>query len=111
MGLAKGAEPVVDDADLDPLKHLGHEGTGEALPHLVVVHDVVFEMDDALGPVDRVQPGRVVLRGVAQEAYGVPPHQGRSRGAREDLVAELAEGIGIGHLAPFPKRDQRHRPM
>ena len=96
-GLAQGAEPVVDDPDRDPLPRLLQERGGEALPRVVVVDDVVLEVDGAPRLSDRGQPRGVVLRGVAQEAHGVPAHQGRSRGPREDLVAEPADRLRVGH--------------
>ena len=59
--------------------------------------DVVLEVDGAPRRPDRFQPRGVVLRGVAQEAHGIPAHQGRSRGPREELVAEATDCLKVGH--------------
>jgi hypothetical protein len=102
--LAQGAEPVVDDPDGHALTRFLDEGGGKALPRVVVVNDVVLEVYAAPRRSDRSQPGGVVLRGVAQDTHGVPPHQGRAGSPREKLIAKRSHGLGVGH-GPLLRRE------
>jgi hypothetical protein len=72
---ARGAEPVVQDADphagLSPLD----QRLRERPPGLVVRDDEVLEVDRGLGRADRLEPGGVVLPRVAQEPQSVAVSQ------------------------------------
>ena len=103
-GLAEAAHPVVEQPHAHALARLGDEGVREEPPLLVLVDDVHLEVDGAARGGDGVQPPRVVLGGVLEEADAVALAQPRPRGAREDLVRDLAQAqergdsVGAAHL-------------
>ena len=75
------AEPVVYGADANPgSRALGHR-RHELTPYMIVGDDVVVEEDVVLCGTDRLQPRRIVLRGVLQHAYLVAADERRPRRA------------------------------
>ena len=85
---AERAEPVVDDAHVDPGLRLRCQRGGELPADVVVAHDVVLEQDRAFGAADGGEPRGIVLRGVLQQAHRVAFDGRRSRGARECPIRE-----------------------
>jgi hypothetical protein len=65
---AAGAQPVVDDVDPDAGARAGGQRRRKGPADVVVVDDVALEEHEALGTLDRREPGRVVLCGVEQQA-------------------------------------------
>ena len=70
-GLAQTPQPVVYQPHLDSVPGALDQGVGKTPARRVVVDDVVFEVDAALGRGDRLQPTRVVFAGVAQQPDAV----------------------------------------
>ena len=89
-GLAESAHPVVDDADRDTLACPGDQRVAEVLADGVVVNDVAFEMDVSGRAGDRVEPRRIVLARVLQQANAVARHERCAGGSRECLLGERA---------------------
>ena len=91
-GLAESAHPVVDDPHGDTVARPGDQRVAELGADGVVVNDIALEVDEPGRPRDRVEPRRVVLARVLQEANAVPRHQRRAGGPRERLFGERAHG-------------------
>ena len=68
---AIGAPPIVEDPDVDAGARFGGERLGKLAPDDVVVDDVVLEQDRMLGAANGGEPGRIIFRGVLQQANGV----------------------------------------
>jgi hypothetical protein len=110
-GLAEAAQPVVDDADADPVGRPRDQRVAELLAARVVMNDVALEVDGPGGAGDCVEPRRVVLAGVLQELDVVAGQERRAGGARERLLGEGADGLGERgrgrHRDPEPRMPQR----
>jgi hypothetical protein len=94
---AHRAQPVVDDPHRHALVRLGDEGLDEALADLVGLDRVHLAVDARTGAADRLQPGRIVLTRVLEQAHRVALHERRARGPGEDLVGEHARPPGHAH--------------
>ena len=65
---AKAAHPVVEEPDRHAVGGLAHQRVGEQPSLIVFVDDVHLEVDRAPGTVDGLEPGRIVLVRVPQDA-------------------------------------------
>ena len=92
LRFAEAAEPVVNESDAHALTSFGGECFGEHPAGVVFVNDVAFEMDVLLGRLDRIEPRRIILFRILQQPDAVAADERRTRGARESLVREVANG-------------------
>jgi hypothetical protein len=100
-GVSDGAHPVVHQANRNARSRLLRERFQEALAHRVLVEDVALEMDGAARTGDGVEPGRVVLSRVAEQANGVARNRLRSGGARERVLGGAhGDSIRAWHTRP-----------
>src|SRR5690606_33640917 len=87
-GLAERAHPVVQQAHADTVPRAAHECFRELLTGVVVVDYVALEVNPPLGVLDRVQPGGVVLGGVAEKAHRIAGNERGAGGTSERTVGE-----------------------
>ena len=95
-----GAEPVVEDPDLDARRGALGERTREGPAGLVVGEDEVFEVNDPFGRPNRLEPCRVILLCVAQEGHGVAKAQLAVGNSRRCPIEPLI----VGGLPPMPRQ-------
>src|SRR5690606_24642456 len=79
--LVEAAHPVVKHTYTYTFARLAAQSFRELITRAVIVDDVALEVDPSLRTSDRLQPGRIVLLGVAQQANAVAVHERRARGA------------------------------
>jgi|1185.fasta_scaffold287419_2 hypothetical protein len=88
------------NAGASPLLEGGRKGSTRR----VVRDDVVLEEDAVLRRADRVEPGRLVLTGVLEQAHGIAGVRVRSCNSRErsfdKRIVRLGEAHGSGFLVP-----------
>ena len=73
---------------------------------LIVVDDIGFKKDPLLRRVDRLKPGRVILRRIDEEPHVVPPDQWSARHPLERFVNEIA--VHYGEI--YVRRDRIREP-
>jgi hypothetical protein len=105
--LAEAPQPVVQDAHPDARPRALEQRLRETLAGRVAADDVVLQAHALAGRADRLEPRRVVLRRVAQQAHAVALDQVRARSPGERLIRQRADGVGaMGDARP---RDARLR--
>ena len=70
-------QPIIEDVDRDPLLCLSRQGIEETTPGLVITDNVVLEVDEGFGTLDRGQPG--LKRGGSLELQSDPIPSNRCR--------------------------------
>ncbi len=85
---AQRTEPIVDHAHADAGTRLRGQRGGELLSDVVVLPQIGLEQDRALGLGDRVEPGRIVPRRIAQDAHCIALDAWRSGRARKGPVQQ-----------------------
>jgi hypothetical protein len=104
-----GAEPVVDEPDLDAGAGLGGQQFDEPPAYRVVPDDVHLDVDRARRVDDGARPGGIVLGGVPQHAHAVAADERRAGRPAQRLIGQHAHVAQPLRPRGGPRRHQlRH---
>jgi hypothetical protein len=84
-------EPVVDDADVDPVTSASGQQVDEPAPGAIVVDDVHLQVDACVRCPNCLFPRGVVLSRVTQDPHGIARHQWGTCRSAEGLIGQTAQ--------------------
>jgi hypothetical protein len=91
----EGAEPVIDQSNLNPFSGLGHQEIPETASALIVMDNVHLYVNRLPGTLNRRLPGRVIFLSISENTQMIPVYQRRPRCPKPLFITHLTLQFGV----------------